>query len=266
MNSEDPIARREQLERAIAAQEGLRGILDDEIVEATIAALRRQLAELNPDPAVEQQRKLVTILFMDVVDSTNLMREFDPEESLAIMDAALQKMAAPVNNYGGRVTRFMGDGFLAVFGLPQARENDPEMAVRAGLGILETARGMARDLETNYQLESFQVRIGVNTGLVVTGGVTEAESTMMGSAVNLAARLESTAPPGGLLISQHTYPHVRGIFDLHPGQSVHMKGFSEPVQVYQVIRAKPHAFRFKTRGIEGVETHMVGRQAELQTL
>ncbi|MEJ2352081.1 MAG: adenylate/guanylate cyclase domain-containing protein [Anaerolineales bacterium] len=266
MKPGDPIFEREQIEKAIAAQEGLRGTLDDAILDTTIAALRKQLAELGPEPVVEQQRKQVTILFMDVVSSTRLMRELDPEENLAIMDTALQNLAAPVKAHGGKVTRFMGDGFLAVFGLPKARENDPEMAVRAGLGILETALVIAKDLEETHQLEGFRVRIGVNTGLVVAGGVTEAEGTMMGDAVNLAARVESAAPPGGLLISEHTYPHVRGIFDLDPGKSIRMKGFPEPVQVYQIIRAKPHSFRLKTRGVEGVETPMIGRDEELKAL
>ncbi len=266
MNSGNPVNKREQLEKAIAAQEGLRGTLDDTILDATIAALRKQLSELSSEPVVEQHRKQVTILFMDIVSSTKLMRELDPEENLAIMDTALQNLAAPVKAHGGKVTRYMGDGFLAVFGLPKARENDPEMAVRAGLGILETATVIAQDLEKKYQLEGFQVRIGVNTGLVVAGGVTEAEGTLMGAAVNLAARLESAAPPGGLLISQHTYAHVRGIFDLFPGKSIRMKGFFDPVQVYQVKRAKPHSFRFKTRGVEGVETPMIGRGMELKAL
>ncbi|MEJ2364355.1 MAG: tetratricopeptide repeat protein, partial [Deltaproteobacteria bacterium] len=200
------------------------------------------------------------------VSSTRLMRELDPEENLAIIDTALQNLAAPVKAHGGKVTRFMGDGFLAVFGLPKARENDPEMAVRAGLGILETALGIAQDLEEKHHREGFQVRIGVNTGLVVAGGVTEAESTMMGAAVNLAARLESVAPPGGLLISRYTYQHVRGIFDLDPGKSIRMKGFPEPVQVYQVKRAKPRSFLVKSRGVEGVETPMIGRKEELKAL
>jgi class 3 adenylate cyclase len=178
MEPGDPKFEREQLEKAIAAQEGLRGTLDDAILDTTIAALRKQLTELSPDPVAEQQRKQVTILFMDVVDSTRLMGELDPEENLVIMDTALQNLAAPVATHGGKVTRFMGDGFLAVFGLPKARENDPEMAVRAGLEILETAQVIAQDLGKKHQLEGFQVRIGVNTGLVVAGGVTEAEGTI----------------------------------------------------------------------------------------
>lgn len=257
----------QQLEQAIAAQEGLRGTLDDAIIDVTIAALRKQLAELSSVPAiVEQQRKLATVLFVDVVSSTELLVELDPEENMAIMDSALQQLAAPVETYGGRVTRFMGDGFLAVFGIPLARENDPEMAVRAGLGIIETARGIAKHLERARKLQGFQVRVGVNTGLVVAGGITEAEGTIMGAAVNLAARLESSAPPGEILISQHTYQHVRGIFDLEPGEAIQVKGFAEPVQVYSVKRAKPRAFRLMTRGVEGVQTRMVGRDTELRQL
>jgi len=247
MNPDDPQFKREQIERAIAA-------------------LRKQLEDLQPTSEVKQQRKLATVLFMDVVSSTRLMGDLDPEENLAIMDQALQRLAAPVEAHGGRVTRFMGGGFLAIFGLPLARENDPEMAVRAGLGIIETAGVIAGELENKHHLAGFQVRVGVNTGLVVAGGVTEAEGTVMGATVNLAARLESAAPPGGLLISQRTYQHVRGMFDFDPGEAIQVKGFDQPVQVYLVVKAKPRAFRIMTRGVEGVETHTVGRQVELETL
>jgi predicted ATPase/class 3 adenylate cyclase len=267
MSSTEPALLRQQLEQAIAAQEGLRGTLDDAIIDVTLAALRKQLAELSAAPdAVEQQRKLVTVLFMDIVGSTALVRDLDPEESMAIMDTALQRLAEPVAAHGGKVTRFMGDGFLAVYGLPRARENDPQMAVRAGLEIVETSRAIAQDLERERGLAGFQVRVGVNTGLIVAGGVTEAEGTIMGAAVNLAARLESAAPPGGVLISQQTYQHVRGIFDLEPGEAIQAKGFVAPVQVYRVQGAKARAFRMMTRGVEGVETRMIGRDAELGQL
>jgi predicted ATPase len=182
------------------------------------------------------------------------------------MDRALQRLAEPVVAHGGWVTRFMGDGYLAIFGLPRARENDPEMAVRAGLGIIETAGVIARELEVEHQLQGFQVRVGINTGLVVAGGVTEAEGTIMGAAVNLAARLESSAPPGGVLISQNTHQHVRGAFEFKAGEAIQVKGFEQPVQVYLVIKAKPRAFRAFTRGVEGVETSLVGRQLEMNTL
>lgn len=266
MNPDYKRSKRDQLEQAIAAQEGLRGTLDDAIIEATIAAVRKQLAELKQAPDVEQQRKLATVLFMDVVNSTQMMGNLDPEEHLAIMDRALQRLAEPVVVHGGRVNKFMGDGYLAVFGLPRARENDPEMAIRAGLGIIETAKVIARELETEHQLQGFQVRIGINTGLVVAGGVTEAEGTIMGATVNLASRLESSAPPGSALISQHTYQHVRGIFDFEAGKAIQAKGFDKPIQVYLVKSAKPRAFQSYTRGVEGVETSFVGRQLEMNTL
>jgi predicted ATPase/class 3 adenylate cyclase len=264
--SEDIGSKIEQLERAIAAQEGLRGALDDAIVETTIAALRKQLDELKPLAKAEQQRKLMTVLFVDVAGSTELLSGLDPEENLAIMDAALHQLAEPVERLGGRVLRFMGDGYLAVFGLPQARENDPEMAVRAGLEVLETARAIAGRLEREHNLDRFQVRVGLNTGLVVAGGITEGEATIMGPAVNLAARLESSAPPGGLLVSQHTHQHVRGLFDYEPVEAIQAKGFPEPVQAYLVERARPRAFRLETRGVEGIETPMIGREAELSSL
>jgi predicted ATPase/class 3 adenylate cyclase len=264
--SDDIGSKIKQLEQAIAAQEGLRGTLDDAIVNATIAALRKQLAELQPLSEVEQQRKIMTVIFVDIVSSTKLLSESDPEENLTIMDSALQQLVEPLKQFGGTVLRFMGDGFLGVFGLPRALENDPEMAVRAGLKILETAQTIAGELITEHNLHGFQVRIGVNTGLVVAGGVTEGEATIMGPAVNLAARLESLAPPGGLLISQHTHQHVRGLFDFEPGEVIRVKGFAEPVRVYLVKRAKPRRFRLMTRGVEGVETPMIGREAEINIL
>jgi class 3 adenylate cyclase len=201
-----------ELEDAIAALEAQREALGDAVVDPAIAAMQKELTSLSSkQEAPKQQRKLISVLFMDIVGSTKLMEEMDPEESLSIMDTVLKQLAEPVEIHQGRVTRFMGDGYLAIFGLPVAQENDPEMAVRAGLDILEKSKNVADQLENKWDLKGFQVRVGINTGLVVTGGTTEAEDTVMGSAVNLAARLESLASPGGLLISQDTYQHVRGL-------------------------------------------------------
>jgi tetratricopeptide (TPR) repeat protein len=164
------------------------------------------------------------------------------------------------------VTRFTGDGFKAVFGAPVAREDDPEQAIYAGLSILESAQKVAAELQAQWGIQGFQVRLGINTGLAALGGVTEAQDTVMGKAVNLAARLESAAPPGGLLISHDTYRHVRGVFNVQPLEAITVKGFAEPVQIYRVLEAKPRAFRVSTLGVEGVETRMVGRHAELKYL
>ncbi|MFU8771160.1 MAG: ATP-binding protein [Anaerolineales bacterium] len=253
-----------RLQEALTALESQREILGDTVVEPLIQASREQLAELQSRlETPQQQRKLATILFADVVASTRLGQHLEADEVLEMMDRILKRLSQPVEKFGGRITRYQGDGFKAVFGVPVARENDPEQAVRAGLGILETATQLARELQEQHGIEAFQVRVGVNTGLVAIGGETEAQDTVMGQAVNLAARLESAAPPGGLLISHFTYQHVRGIFDLELLPPIQAKGFEEPVPVYLVKRPKPRSLRATNRGVEGVVTRMVGRQSEL---
>lgn len=254
-----------QLQAAIAAQEALRGLVDDEIIEATIAALNQRIADLKVG-GQSQRRRMVTVLFMDTVGSTTIVRDRDPEESLGIMDTALSRLARPIEEHGGRVTRFMGDGFKAVFGLPSTHENDADMAVRAGLALLEVAQAYALELEQTHGIPGYQIRLGIHTGWVAVGGQSEAEGTVMGATVNLAARMESAAQPGTLLITHDTYQHIRGAFDIEPQGSIIVKGFSKPISVYRVLAAKARSFRTHRRGIEGIQTHMVGRVHELGML
>jgi predicted ATPase/class 3 adenylate cyclase len=257
-----------RLEQSIAALEAQRAALGNAVVETALTPMRARLAELKAqqEPA-GQTRRLATVLFTDIVGSTDLGRQLgDPEEIIEVMDSALKQLAAPVTEYGGHISRFMGDGFKAVFGLPVAAENDPERAVRAGLAILDVTRTYARELAAGRGLTGFTVRVGINTGPVVAGGFSEGQDTIMGLTVNLAARLESAAPPGGLLISHDTYRHVRGLFDVEPQQAVSAKGFANPVPVYLVQRARPRAFRLGRRGVEGVQTRTVGREKELAAL
>jgi class 3 adenylate cyclase len=249
---------RQQLEQAITAQESLRGTLDDAIIDATIATLKEKLAALEQAP---QQRKQVTVLFMDVVGSTDIVHQLDPEDNLAIMDTALKRLSLPVEEHGGHVSRYMGDGFKAIFGVPVARENDPEMALRAGLGILAAAEEYAGEVAARWGIQGFQVRVGINTGLAVIGGHSEAEDTIAGTVGNLATRLESAAEAGTILISHESYKHVRGIFDFEPLEPIQAKGFPEAVMVYRVLRAKARPFYRGIRSVEGVETRMVGREA-----
>lgn len=264
-----------QLEQTMAEMEAQRALLGDDVVDAALIPLRNKLSVLQTQverPTEERrerpkrQRKLVTLLFMDVAGSTQMTRHLDPEDTLEIMDNALRLLAEPVRSHGGHVTRFMGDGFKAVFGDPLAREDDPEQAVRAGLEILAVAQSLAQELEAQWGIQGFDVRVGINTGLAALGGYTEAEDTVMGRPVNLGARIESAAPSGGVLISQNTYRHVRGVFDVEPQEPVLAKGFDEPVPVYLVQRARPRAFRVPMLGVEGVETRMVGRETEIKFL
>jgi class 3 adenylate cyclase/tetratricopeptide (TPR) repeat protein len=264
-----------QLKQAIAELEEQRLILGDAAVDAALIPSRQKLAELESQskPSLEKlqeiptrQRKLVTLLYMDVVGSTAMTQHLDPEDTLEIMDNALPRLAAPIEAHGGHVTRYTGDGFKAVFGDPIAREDDPEQAIRAGLETLDVSKAIAQEIEKEWEIEDFKVRIGIDTGLAALGGQTEAEDTVMGRVVNLAVRIESAAPPGGLLISHNTYRHVRGVFTVAPQEPITAKGFPEPVAVYLVKEIKPRAFRVQTRGVEGVETRMVGRRTEIDTL
>ena len=258
---------REQLEAAIRALEDKRLVLGDAVVEASIAALKKQLEELQAaEAALEQHRKLVTMLFTDIVGSTEIGQQLEPEEIIEVMETALQRLAVHVKEHGGRVTRFMGDGFKAIFGDPVAREDDAERAVRAGLAILREAQAYAAEIEAKWKISGFNVRVGVNTGMVAVGGSTEAEDTVMGLTVNLGARMESAAPPGGLLISYNTYRQIKGIFELESFGKIEAKGFDQPVAVYLVVGVKPTVFRLQTRGLEDVRTPMVGRDLELKRL
>jgi class 3 adenylate cyclase/predicted ATPase len=220
--------------------------------------------------AGEQLLRQVTILFLDVVGSTPLSQRLDPEQIHAVMDGALQRCTAVVQQHGGRVLQYAGDNLLAVFGAPvppaTVREDDTERAVRCGLALLAQGRQLGADVQRQHGHTGFDVRVGLHTGPVLLGGGVDAEGTIRGMAVNVAARMEQTAPPGALRISHDTYRHVRGVFDVQPQPPMAIKGLDEPMLTYLVDRAKKRAFRTTTRGIEGIETRMVGRDTELATL
>ncbi|PWB55474.1 MAG: hypothetical protein C3F13_04130 [Anaerolineales bacterium] len=264
-----------RLKDTIAEMEAQRDALGDAVVDKAVEPLQQKLAELYnlletshlaPPEIPTQQRKLLTILFMDTVGSTSIIQHMDPEDVSEAFDRNLKRLAQPVYEHGGHVTSYMGDGFMAIFGAPTAHEDDPEQAVRAGLAVIERAGDIADQLEKEWDIHDFKVRVGVNTGLVILGGETEGADTTKGPAVHLAARLQSAAPPGGLLISHDTYRHIRGVFNVAAWEPIRVKGFDEPVQVYHILSAKPRAFRSYTRGVEGVETRMVGRYDELKYL
>lgn len=267
--SEAIVEQIEALKQSIAALEAQRSTLGATVVDAALIPLREKLVELEGQlhaeqqvGQVEQQRKQVTVLFMDIGGSTQLVSGMDPEEAMEVFDSALKRLGRVVEAQGGRVTRYSGDGLMAVFGVPVSHEDDPQRAVRAALGLI----GEAGQVGEALGITGFAVRVGVNTGLVAVGGQTEAEDTLMGSAVNLASRLESAAPVGGVLISHETYRHVRGVFDIIESERVTAKGFAEPVRAYHALSAKARSFRQPLRGVEGLETRMVGRDGELKFL
>jgi class 3 adenylate cyclase/tetratricopeptide (TPR) repeat protein len=261
---------REQLQAGIAALEAQRALLGDAVAEAALAPLRAKLAALPlPDAPLAssaQTLKQVTILFLDVVGSTTLSQHLDPEEIHAVMDGALARCTAIVGSYRGKVLQYAGDSLLAVFGADEACEDDPERAVHASLSLLEEGRRQGKWVERQYGRAGFSFRAGLHTGSVLLGGGVDAEGSIRGIAVSIAARMEQTAPAGTLRISRDTYRHVRGLFEVEAQPALPVKGLDEPLVTYLVLRAKPRAFRVAARGIEGVPTRMVGRDSELEQL
>ena len=218
---------------------------------------------------VSQERRLVTILFCDVTGSTAVAEQLDPEDWAEIMNGAFEFLIPPIYHHEGTLAQLLGDGLLAFFGAPIAHEDDPERAIRAGLEIAAGVQSYAEELERERGIPGFNVRVGINTGLAVIGEMgsdLRVAYTAMGDAINLAARMEQNAPPGGVLITHDTYRHVRGVFDVLAQQPLTVKGKSDPVLTYLVQAAKVRALRKEVRGVEGLETRMVGRELELLAL
>ena len=251
----------QQLQQAIAAQETLRGAVPDAIIDATIAMLQEQLDSLQT-AVPEQQRKQVTVLFADVAGFTAMSETLDAELVSGIMNEVWRKLDAVILAHNGRIDKHIGDALMALWGSDTAREDDAEQAIRAALAMQAALADFAATSP-----HPIAMRIGLNTGPVLLGqvGATH-EFTAMGSTVNLASRLEAAAAKGSILISHATYSQVRGVFDVHELEPVTVKGKQEPLRVYEVERAKPRAFRMSTRGVEGVQTRMIGRDAELGML
>ena len=259
---------RQQLETAIVAVESQRGLLGDAVVDASLGALRAELAALKDQDSTEpaQTLKQVTILFLDVVGSTALSQHLDPEAISDVMDDALERATALVAKHQGKVLQYAGDGMLAAFGADEAREDDAERAVHCGLALLALGKLLSAEVLAAHGRAGFDWRVGIHTGGVLLGGGVDHDGTIRGIAVNIAARMEQTAPAGSLRISHDTYAQVRGLFEVQAQEPLTIKGVDEPVNSYLVTRAKPRSFRIGTRGIEGVATRMIGRDAELEAL
>ena len=259
---------REQLQSGIAALESQRALLGDAVAEAALVPLRSRLAALEaeqPAPAAQTLRQ-VTILFLDVVGSTAIGQRLSPEDISELMDGALARFTTIVRAYHGRVMQYAGDGLLAAFGADEAQEDDVESAVLAGLAIVAETRRHAPALRERHGVPDFNVRVGIHTGQVLLGAGVDAEGSIRGAAVNLAARMEQSAPPGCVRISHDTYRHVSGLFDVTEQAPTPLKGVGQPVRGYLVERARLRAFRPPTRGAEGVTTSMIGRDCELARL
>ena len=257
----------EQLQAVIEALETQRQTLGDAVVDVGLDALRARLAAaVAASAGVTQQLKQVGVLFLDVVGSTTLSQHLDPEDISDVMDNALQRATQIVDAHQGKVLQYAGDNVLAVFGADRSREDDTERAVHCGLALLGLGRALGAEVQRACGHTGLDVRVGVHTGGVLLGGGVDCENTIRGITVNIAARMEQTAPPGALRISRDAHTQVRGLFEVEPQEPLLVKGIEEPLVSYLVRRAKPRPFRSVTRGIEGVDTRMIGREAEFEQL
>ena len=256
----------EKLEQAILALEAQRTTLGDSVLDVILPPMRKKLAALRdsePARSLAEKRKQVTVLFADISGFSCEEGNLDEEDRVEKTNTVLDILDQVIERFGGGIDKHMGEGVMALFGATAAHEDDPENAIRAALDMQKEVRAFS----LAHPDIPVQISIGLHTGPVLLGEVgSRREFTAMGDTVNLAARLERAAPPGGVLISRETYRHVRGLFDMQAQPPLFVKGKSGPVQTYQVLVARLRAFRLQTRGVEGVETVMVGRVAELQRL
>lgn len=275
---------KEQLRYAIAAQEALRATLGDAIVDVALKALREKLAALEVCVgSAEQTRKQVTVLFADISGFTRMSGVMDAEDVSDMMNHLWERLDAIIAAYGGVVDKHMGDAVLALWGASDTHENDAEQAVRAALdmqialkrfnaeqGLIEkplSAEAAAMQAAHGFTSFFLEMRIAVNTGAVLIGVIcTTGEFSAIGDPLNVAGRLQKIAPVGGVLISQATYRQVRGVFSVQSLPPQVVKGKVDPIYTYAVLKPKPRAFRMRTRGVEGIETRMIGRDRELAAL
>jgi class 3 adenylate cyclase/tetratricopeptide (TPR) repeat protein len=289
--------RRNELEKAIAAQEAQRAVLGDAVVDTTIEALRKQLDSLNRPPQVspspdqdhllqsihshipkkladkmlaarhaEGERRQVTVLFADIAGYTAMSESLDPEEVAGLVQEILKDLARSVYEHEGYVDKFIGDAVMAVFGAPVAHEDDAERALRAALLMMDRLEEFNR--RSAARLDSpLGLHMGVNTGPVVAGNV-DAELRMpysvIGDTVNTASRLEGAAETGQILVSRSTWSLAREAFVFEERDPVKVKGKGKPLEVYELKRARVSPG--KTRGLRNLADVFVGREAEMERL
>lgn len=212
-------------------------------------------------PVEREKRKTVTLLFTDVTGSTALGEKLDPEAYRAVMGRYFAVASAAVERHGGNVEKFVGDAVLAVFGVPEVREDDALRAVRAAAEVAAGVESLSQDLVRELGV-GLTIRTGVNTGPVVTGADRAGGSFATGDAVNTAARLEQAAGPGEVLLGETTFALVRDAVTVEEVEPVLAKGKAEPVRAYRLIAVDDHAAG-RARRLDAV---LIGRAQEARTL
>ncbi|KAA3658603.1 MAG: hypothetical protein DWQ04_24610 [Chloroflexi bacterium] len=264
-----------EIENAITVIETQQSQLDSSVVDVSLTALREKLVEMQAHSTGEQHAR-VTVLVADLTGFTAMSELRDAEEVRDTMNALWQKLDSVIASWGGRVDKHVGDAVIALFGMPKAREDDPERAVQAALDMqLELAlfneRSRFGNEGSRYSRSAPQaqlrMRIGIHSGAVFMGTVGSSKGqTAVGDTVNLANQLEKNAPIEGILISEDMFQQVQDVFEVSFQDPIEVEGRSRPEAVYVVKREKARPFYMSIRGIEGIETRIVGRNQELELL
>ena len=260
----EPDAQIEKLSAAIASLESQRSILGDAVVDPAIAALREQLARIGTgsEAPITDERKLITIVFTDISGFTALSEKLDPEKVRELINACFDWLVPIVQKYDGTIDKFIGDEIMALFGAPIAHEDDAERALRAALEMMDAIAAFNQANRTQLGLHA-----GINTGLVVAGqigGHDRRNYSVMGDAVNLAARLEDASSVGEIFVGPATYRLTKQLFDFELIAPLTLKGKEAPVEVRRLLGAK--AMPKLVRGIEGLRAPLVGRAEELDKI
>ena len=240
---------------------------DDDARHARLAAAApAPLAEKARAATLSGERRVVTVLFVDVVGSTDLAGRLDIESWSRLMNDAFDRITPIIYRYEGTIARLLGDSLVVFFGSPLAHEDDPMRGVRAALDSLQAIQVYAAQVSKEYNIK-FDMRFCLNTGPVVVGPISndlKYEYTAIGGAVNLAARLKFAAQPMTVLVSENTHRFVAPVFDCLDLGSIEVKDRGEPLRVYQVLglKAEPGSLR----GLVGLGSPMVGRDKELVRL
>src|SRR5438552_1831017 len=206
-------------------------------------------------------------MFCDLVDSTALSGQLDPEDWRDVVRAYQQVCTKVIQRYDGYIAQLLGDGLLVYFGYPQGHEDDAQRAVRTGLGILTAIEDLNKELKREKALQ-LAMRLGIHTGLVVVGamgGGGRQEHLALGETPNIAARIQGLAAPNTLVVSSATYRLIQGYFECQDLGAQTLRGVAEPLNVYRVLRESGAQGRLDIAQPRGL-TPLVGRESEVTLL
>ena len=231
-----------------------------------------QIASLIPHAvehdSSEAERRQLTIMFCDLVGSTALSEQFDPEDLREVIQAYLETCNEVITHFAGYVGKYLGDGVLVYFGYPQAHEDDPQRAVRAGLELIDAIARLNTRLSQVWGVQ-LAVRMGIHTGLVVAGelrgGTTRESRAIVGEAPNIAARLQALAAPNTVVISAATAQLVHGYFTMDALGPQSLVGIARPIPVYRVVGESEARTRLDVAAMRGL-TPLIGREQEVRLL